>query len=79
MSEDRGHATPIQHPLEFLEEVESRGQRETQARLLDNPTPWASLLAEYADALNELVAQGYRFDNAPEMQSFDEGHAGGCG
>ncbi|AZM56524.1 hypothetical protein DMA15_31365 [Streptomyces sp. WAC 01529] len=79
MSEDQEHPTSVQHPLELLEEIESRGERGTEALLVDSPTPWARLLAEYADALNELVAQGYRFENAPEVQGFDEGHAGGCG
>ncbi|GCB53354.1 hypothetical protein SNL152K_10711 [Streptomyces sp. NL15-2K] len=42
-------------------------------------TPWAALLAEYVDALTELVAQGKAFDSTPEEYVFDQGHAGGCG
>jgi hypothetical protein len=69
----------VQSPLQFLEELEKRASMEQEALLRDSAVSWAQLLAEYADALNELVAQGYRFDFPPEAQSFDEGHAGGCG
>jgi hypothetical protein len=80
MREDEGSSTSAPHPLEFLEELEKRASVEQEGLLRGSATPWARLLVEYADALNELVAQGYRFDMPhQEMQSFDEGHAGGCG
>jgi hypothetical protein len=79
MREDQNSAAEVQHPLEFLQKLEKQALREQEEMLRGSSTPWAALLAEYVDALTELVAQGNTFNSTPEEYVFDEGHAGGCG
>ncbi|MFG2132167.1 DUF6269 family protein [Streptomyces sp. NPDC048751] len=79
MREDQNAPVQVQHPLEFLEYIENQAAREREELLRDSPRPWAELLAEYVDALSELIAQGHKFNSPPEMYTLDEGHAGGCG
>lgn len=69
----------VQHPLEVLAEIERQGAVDQELLLRDSGTPWAELLAEYVDALNELATQGTESNGFIATYGLDEGHAGGCG
>ncbi|MEU8894012.1 DUF6269 family protein [Streptomyces sp. NPDC048442] len=69
----------VQHPLEFLAEIEQQGSRDQEMLLRDSGTPWAEMLAEYVDALNELATPGTGANGFIATYGLDEGHAGGCG
>ncbi|MFJ9890468.1 DUF6269 family protein [Streptomyces sp. NPDC091287] len=79
MREGPNSPVQVQHPLEVLEDIEVEASRSTEGLLSATPAPWAELLAQYVDSLNELVAQGQEFNRPAEIYSLDEGHAGGCG
>ncbi|MBT2895119.1 DUF6269 family protein [Streptomyces sp. McG3] len=79
MREGPNSPVQVQHPLEVLEDIEEEASRNTEGLLYAAPAPWAQLLAQYVDSLNELVAQGHEFNRPAEIHTLDEGHAGGCG
>ncbi|MGW3210508.1 DUF6269 family protein [Streptomyces sp. NPDC001135] len=69
----------VQHPLEYLTEIENSAVMEQELLLRDAGTPWGDLLAAYVDALNELAVRGTAEDGYVATYGLDEGHAGGCG
>ncbi|MGC9376758.1 DUF6269 family protein [Streptomyces sp. MH13] len=81
MRDDHGTAAGVQDPLQFLNEIEQRAAVWAGVGLeppQDGPVPRALLLAEYVNALTELMARR-AVEPPAEMYTFDEGHAGGCG
>ncbi|GAA2711331.1 MULTISPECIES: DUF6269 family protein [Streptomyces] len=78
MNNSQNAPAQVQHPLEFLKEIEQQASLTQETLLRDNAAPWAELLAQYVDALTELAAQG-KFDNPREYYGLDDSHAGGCG
>jgi hypothetical protein len=82
MNEDHESPSRVQHPLQVLQEIEQLAEIEMgsdRASSLDLPSPSARLLAEYVNAISELMAQGRDLDALSDVYTFDEGHAGGCG
>lgn len=79
MFDEKNSPALVQHPLEVLAEIESSAALDQELLLRDAGTPWADLLAEYVDALNELAAQGIEETGHIAAYGLDEGHAGGCG
>ncbi|WP_330301212.1 DUF6269 family protein [Streptomyces sp. NBC_00503] len=69
----------VRHPLEILTEIERSAAVDQELLLRDSGTPWAELLADYVDALNELATQGTVDNGYIATYGLDEGHAGGCG
>ncbi|MCY0920154.1 MULTISPECIES: DUF6269 family protein [unclassified Streptomyces] len=69
----------VQHPLEILTEIERGAAVDQEILLRDGATPWAELLADYVDALNELATRGTADNGYIATYGLDEGHAGGCG
>ncbi|RSS54697.1 DUF6269 family protein [Streptomyces sp. WAC06614] len=72
-------ATQVQHPLDVLTEIENKAAMDQELLLRDGGTPWAELLADYVDALNELAVPGTAENGYLATYGLDEGHAGGCG
>ncbi|MCX4446042.1 DUF6269 family protein [Streptomyces sp. NPDC087866] len=71
--------TMVQHPLEFLAEIEQREATAQEILLRDTGAPWTDLLAEYVDALTGLATPGTAATGYIAAYGLDEGHAGGCG
>ncbi|MFD7257570.1 DUF6269 family protein [Streptomyces sp. NPDC059874] len=69
----------VRHPLEVLTEIERSAAVDQELLLRDSATPWADLLADYVDALNDLATQGTAENGYIATYGLDEGHAGGCG
>ncbi|MET9607006.1 DUF6269 family protein [Streptomyces sp. NPDC006512] len=69
----------VQHPLDILTDIENSAAIDQELLLRDSGTPWADLLADYVDALNELAARGTAENGYIATYGLDEGHAGGCG
>ncbi|MBW5485266.1 DUF6269 family protein [Streptomyces bambusae] len=69
----------VQHPLDVLTEIENKAAMDQELLLRDSGTPWADLLADYVDALNDLAVQGTAENGYIATYGLDEGHAGGCG
>ncbi|MEU5537283.1 DUF6269 family protein [Streptomyces sp. NPDC020362] len=69
----------VQHPLEYLTELENSAAMDQELLLRDAGTPWADLLAAYVDTLNELAVRGTEENGYVARYGLDEGHAGGCG
>ncbi|MFE9635270.1 DUF6269 family protein [Streptomyces sp. NPDC006463] len=69
----------VQHPLEILTEIERSAAVDQELLLRDSGTPWAEILADYVDALNELATRGTADNGYIATYGLDEGHAGGCG
>ncbi|OCC07773.1 DUF6269 family protein [Streptomyces sp. PTY087I2] len=79
MREDQNSPAQAVHPLEFLEEIEEKLSKEQEDMLPASITPWAVLLADYIDALSEIIARGQDYDSPAPLYALDQGHAGGCG
>ncbi|BAG20105.1 DUF6269 family protein [Streptomyces griseus] len=79
MREGPNSPVQVRHPLEVLEDIEEEASRSTEQLLYAAPAPWAELLTQYVDTLNELVAHKDEFTSPAETHTLDEGHAGGCG
>ncbi|MCX5203681.1 hypothetical protein OG897_19765 [Streptomyces sp. NBC_00237] len=79
MFDNQSDPAQVQHPLEVLADIEHRGSQDQEMLLRDSGTPWAELLAEYVDALNELASPGTGSSGFIATYGLDEGHAGGCG
>ncbi|MEU2800540.1 MULTISPECIES: DUF6269 family protein [unclassified Streptomyces] len=85
MFEAESGTSQVRHPLAVLAEIEERGTLDQEVLLRDSATPWADLLADYADALTALAAAAPGGDagasGIPEIPVYglDAGHAGGCG
>ncbi|GGV74965.1 DUF6269 family protein [Streptomyces massasporeus] len=79
MHDELNHPSQVQHPLEFLTQIENSAATEQELLLRDAGTPWADLLAAYVDALNELALRGAEENGYTATYGLDEGHAGGCG
>ncbi|MEU9993672.1 DUF6269 family protein [Streptomyces sp. NPDC048045] len=69
----------VQHPLEYLTEIEKTAALDQELLLRDAGTPWGDLLAAYVDTLNELAVRGMEETGYVATYGLDEGHAGGCG
>ncbi|MFJ3928192.1 DUF6269 family protein [Streptomyces sp. NPDC090022] len=69
----------VQHPLDVLTEIERGAAMDQELLLRDGATPWAEILADYVDALNELATRGTAENGYIATYGLDEGHAGGCG
>lgn len=88
MLEAESGTPQVRHPLAVLAEIEERGTHDQGLLLRDGATPWAELLADYADALSALAAaapageaEGPGIARSTEIPGYglDPGHAGGCG
>ncbi|MFI7291511.1 DUF6269 family protein [Streptomyces anulatus] len=79
MRDDQNSPAQVVHPLEFLEEIEEKLSKEQEDTLPASITPWAVLLADYIDALSEIIALGQDDDSPAPLYALDQGHAGGCG
>ncbi|WP_267904591.1 DUF6269 family protein [Streptomyces apocyni] len=77
---ERAHETEVvPHPLEVMNQVESKMEADQEMALRQSHIPWQEVLVECADQLTELSAPGSRvLDPLPEY-GLDGGHAGGCG
>ncbi|MFJ4283500.1 DUF6269 family protein [Streptomyces massasporeus] len=69
----------VQHPLEVLTQIENTVAMDQELLLRDAGTPWADLLADFVDTLNELAVRGTEESGFISTYGLDEGHAGGCG
>jgi hypothetical protein len=79
MFDEKNPPSRVQHPLEFLTEIEKTAAMDQELLLRDAGTPWADLLAAYVDTLNELAGRGTEENGYIATYGLDEGHAGGCG
>ncbi|MGV4984641.1 DUF6269 family protein [Streptomyces sp. NPDC001709] len=79
MYDELNSPNQVQHPLEYLTEIENSAALDQELLLRDAGTPWADLLAAYVDALNELAVRGPEGNGYVGTYGLDEGHAGGCG
>ncbi|MFJ6516300.1 DUF6269 family protein [Streptomyces sp. NPDC091406] len=88
MFEAESGTPQVRHPLAVLAEIEERGTRGQELLLRDRATPWAELLADYADALSALAGAapagegevpGIARSVEIPVYGLDSGHAGGCG
>ncbi|MFI5772291.1 DUF6269 family protein [Streptomyces sp. NPDC051658] len=79
MYDNQPGPSQVQHPLEILAEIERQEAVGQELLVRDSGAPWAELLAEYVDALNELATPGTASTGFIAAYGLDEGHAGGCG